>query len=77
MQKMFQLLGIYLVIGGISGTVDHLANQPILSLVLNAFNRYVIPHVSFLDGYEVISNLSLSVLGAIIVVAAGRIPASN
>ncbi|GIH77063.1 hypothetical protein [Planobispora longispora] len=76
MSKAVQFLGLYLVAAGISGTVDHLAVQPFLGPFLNAFNRFVIPNVDFLTGYEIFANLTLSVLGAILVIAAGRTRAS-
>ncbi|MFE7312948.1 hypothetical protein ACFU7T_07545 [Streptomyces sp. NPDC057555] len=72
MAKLVQLLGLFLVVAGISGTVDQLATQPFLSPVLNFVNRYVIPHIAPLQGYEIICNLSLSVLGSIMVIVANR-----
>ncbi|GGS56892.1 hypothetical protein GCM10010156_14410 [Planobispora rosea] len=76
MRKAVQFLGLYLVAAGISGTVDHLAVQPFLGVFLNAFNRFVIPNVGFLTGYEIFANLTLSVLGGVLVIAAGRIRTS-
>ncbi|MGE7388929.1 hypothetical protein ACQKM2_25980 [Streptomyces sp. NPDC004126] len=70
MPKFLQLAGVFLFIAGISGTVDQLAVQPFLSPVLNFVNLYVTPHISALQGYEVICNLSLSVLGVILVIVA-------
>ncbi|WP_079063765.1 hypothetical protein [Streptomyces sp. NRRL F-4489] len=73
MAKLVQLLGLFLVVAGLSGTIDQLASQPFLGPVLNVVNRYVIPHIPPLQGYEVICNLSLSVLGAIVVIVANRV----
>ncbi|MDT0456856.1 hypothetical protein RM550_14100 [Streptomyces sp. DSM 41527] len=72
MAKVVQFLGLFLVVAGISGTVDQLASQPFLSPVLNFVNHYVIPHMAPLQGYEVICNLSLSVVGSIMVIVANR-----
>lgn len=73
MIRVVQLLAAYLVLAGISGTIDHLAVQPILGPVLNFFNRYVIAHLDFLAGFEIYANLSVSVLGLVIGVAADRV----
>ncbi|MEU3723316.1 hypothetical protein [Streptomyces sp. NPDC031705] len=70
MPKFLQFAGAFLVVAGISGTIDQLAVQPFLSPVLNFVNLYVVPHISALHGYEVICNLSLSVLGVILVIVA-------
>ncbi|WP_078888864.1 hypothetical protein [Streptomyces sclerotialus] len=76
MTKIWQFLGVFLIAAGISGTIDQLATQPLLSPVLNFVNRYVIPHIEPLQGYEIICNLSLSVLGTIVVIVADRPSAS-
>lgn len=68
-----QLVGLFLVLQGVSGTIDHLAYQPFFGFVLNFFNRIVIPDVDALAGYELYANLSLVVLGAAVVVAAERV----
>lgn len=74
MRKLIQLFGVLLVLSGISGVIDHLAVQPIFGF-LNFFNRFVIPRVDILQGYEIYANLSLAVLGAVIVLAAEKIGA--
>ncbi|MGH8791504.1 MAG: hypothetical protein ACRDXX_02525 [Stackebrandtia sp.] len=76
MQKAVQFLGFYLTVAGLSGTVDHLAVQPIMGIFLNAFNRFVIPNVDFLTGYEVFANLTLSVLGLALLFAAEHVKPS-
>lgn len=43
--------------------------------VLNAFNRFVIPHVAFLTGYEILANLTLSAVGAVVLVVTERVKA--
>jgi hypothetical protein len=53
--------------------VDHLASQPILGLVLNVFNRFVIPRIDALAGYELFANLVVAVVGAVVMVAASRV----
>ncbi|GAA2906994.1 hypothetical protein GCM10010517_73370 [Streptosporangium fragile] len=70
MRKAIRLLGIFLVLQGVSGAIDHLAVQPFFGAVLNLFNRLVIPRVDFLAGYELFANLTLAVLGGVVVATA-------
>ncbi|WP_433357093.1 hypothetical protein ACQP25_22545 [Microtetraspora malaysiensis] len=70
MRHAIQLFGLYLVVAGISGTIDRLAAQPFLGAILNFFNRVVVPRVDLFTGYEVYANLGLALLGGVIVVAA-------
>ena len=72
MRSAGQLLGLFLVAAGISGAVDHVAMQPVFGLVLNAINRLVIERVAALDGYELVANLGVAVVGLLLLVAAGR-----
>ncbi|MCC5576164.1 hypothetical protein IMZ11_11005 [Microtetraspora sp. AC03309] len=72
MRHALQLAGLYLVVSGISGTIDHLAVQPVFGTFLNFFNRVVIPRIDFLAGYEIYANLSLAVFGGVLVIAADR-----
>jgi hypothetical protein len=72
MRNAIQLLGVVLLLQGVSGAIDHLAVQPFMGLFLNLFNRVVIPRVGFLTGYELLANLTVAVLGAALVVAAER-----
>ncbi|WP_232660342.1 hypothetical protein [Pseudonocardia sp. TRM90224] len=74
MRKPVQILAVFLFFAGISGTIDRLLYQPILGPVLNVFNRYVIPHIAVLHGYEVFANLLVAVMGVVLAVAAQRIP---
>lgn len=41
MRKPLQLLGVVMVLQGVSGAIDHLAVQPFFGLFLNIFNRVV------------------------------------
>lgn len=70
MRKPMQLLGIVMILQGISGAIDHLAVQPFFGPLLNLFNRVVIPRVDLLAGYELFANLILAVLGVVVVIAA-------
>jgi hypothetical protein len=70
MRKPIQLLGIVMILQGISGAIDHLAVQPFFGPLLNLFNRVVIPRVDLLAGYELFANLILAVLGVVVVIAA-------
>lgn len=69
-----ETIGFIIAVMGVSGTVDRLAYQPIMGPVLNAFNRYAIPRLDFLTGYEVFANLIFAAVGVIIMVAADRMP---
>lgn len=69
MRNLLRYAGVFLVAAGISGAVDHLAVQPFLGVVLNVFNRVVIPAVEVLRGYELYANLSIALLGAVLVAA--------
>lgn len=73
MRKALEFLGFYLILAGISGTIDHLAVQPIMGAFLNVFNRLVIPRLDFLAGYEVVANLAVAVLGVVVLIAASRL----
>lgn len=70
MRKLVQLVGVVLVLQGVSGAIDDLAVQPFLGIFLNLFNRVVLPRLGFLAGYELFANLILAVLGVVVVVAA-------
>ncbi|MFC4061162.1 hypothetical protein ACFOWE_22915 [Planomonospora corallina] len=69
MRKVIQLLGVVMVLSGVSGAIDHVAVQPFIG-VLNLFNRLVAERVELFEGYEVFTNLSLAVLGAVLIAAA-------
>ncbi|MBN6035689.1 hypothetical protein [Amycolatopsis sp. 195334CR] len=73
MRKPVETVGGLLVLMGISGTIDHLAYQPILGPFLNAFNRYVFPHIELLRGYEVFANLLVGVVGVVVIAGARRL----
>ncbi len=70
MRPFLQFLGLFLVAAGISGTIDHLAAQPFMGVALNVFNRFVIPNIDALRGYEIFANLSVAVLGGVLAAAA-------
>jgi hypothetical protein len=69
MRKAFEVIGFVLLLVGISGTIDHLAVQPIFGF-LNVLNRFVFPEL--LPGYELYANLTVAALGLAVMVAAGR-----
>ncbi|PRY34251.1 hypothetical protein [Umezawaea tangerina] len=70
MRKAVELVGLFLVAEGVSGTIDHLAVQPFFSFLLNFVNRVVIPRIDLLAGHELVANLAVAVLGAVLVLAA-------
>jgi hypothetical protein len=73
MRKAVQFVGLLLFLEGVSGAIDHVAYQPFFSLILNFFNRVIIPRVDFLTGYELYANLVLAAIGAAIVIIEGRL----
>ncbi|QFU89726.1 hypothetical protein [Amycolatopsis sp. YIM 10] len=72
MARAVQFAGVFLLVIGVSGAIDHLAGQPVLAPVLNVFNRYVIPHVGFLAGFETFANLTVAAFGMGMVILARR-----
>jgi hypothetical protein len=69
MRRVVEFVGFVLLLMGVSGTIDHLAYQPILGF-LNVLNRFVFPKT--VPGYELYANLTVAVLGLALLVAAGR-----
>lgn len=69
MRKFLQGLGALLTLMGISGAIDHLWTQPLMGIVLNAFNRLVVQNVAVLQENALLANLGLGVCGAVLVVA--------
>ncbi|GAA1302662.1 hypothetical protein Psi02_48010 [Planotetraspora silvatica] len=65
-----QFAGFVMILQGVSGAIDHLAVQPFFGIVLNLFNRVVVPRVSLLSEYPLFANLTLAFLGVIVVIAA-------
>jgi hypothetical protein len=72
MRNAIQLLGVVLVLQGLSGAIDHLAVQPFFGVFLNAFNHFVLPRIDALDGHELLANLALAAIGLLLAVAADR-----
>lgn len=68
-RKAVGFFGFVLLLVGVSGTIDHLALQPILGF-LNVLNRFVFPRI--VPGYELYANLTVAVLGLALLVAARR-----
>nr|CEL23655.1 hypothetical protein [Kibdelosporangium sp. MJ126-NF4]CTQ93191.1 hypothetical protein [Kibdelosporangium sp. MJ126-NF4] len=66
------MLGMFLLLVGISGTIDHLFHQPFFGFILNSVNRWVIPNIGFLAGYELYANLTVAAVGAALAIAAYR-----
>jgi hypothetical protein len=66
MRSVLQFAGVALMAVGVSGTVDRLlGHQPIFGF-LNVVNRFLIPGVDGLAGYELYANLSVAVLGVVV-----------
>jgi hypothetical protein len=73
MRKALELVGVLLVAEGVSGAVDHLWHQPFFGFLLNFVNRFVIPRIDFLAGYELVANLAVAVLGGIVLLVSTRL----
>ena len=71
MRSALQLAGAVLLAVGVSGTIDRLLGyQPIFGF-LNVVNRFLIPGVDGLAGYELYANLSVAVLGVVVFASSG------
>ena len=68
MRKTLQGVGALLTLMGISGAIDHLWTQPILGIVLNAFNRFVVEQVPGLQENAILANLGLAACGILLIV---------
>jgi hypothetical protein len=75
MRDVIQLLGFVMTLQGVSGAIDHLAVQPFMSLLLNFYNRFVIPRVDVLADNALAANLALAVLGVVLMAVVDRSPA--
>lgn len=69
MRKILQGLGVLVLLIGVSGAIDHLWYQPLFGIVLNSFNRLVVPNVALLQEYALFANLAVAVLGGALVLA--------
>jgi hypothetical protein len=73
MRSALQFAGVVLLAVGVSGTIDRLLGyQPIFGF-LNVVNRFLIPRVDALAGYELYANLSVAVAGIVVIFAASGI----
>jgi hypothetical protein len=71
MRSLLQFTGVVLLAVGVSGTIDRLlGHQPIFGF-LNVVNRVLIPEVDGLAGYELFANLSVAVLGVVVLASSG------
>ncbi len=71
MRTLLQFAGVVLLAVGVSGTIDRLlGHQPIFGF-LNVVNRFLIPRVDGLAGYELFANLSVAVLGVVVLASSG------
>lgn len=70
MRKVIQGVGALLVLMGVSGVIDHLWTQPVLGIVLNAFDRLVVANVPILQENAILANLGLAACGVVLVAIA-------
>ena len=69
MRSALQFAGVVLLAVGVSGTIDRLLGyQPIFGF-LNVVNRFLIPTVDGLRGYELYATLSVAVAGIVALLA--------
>ncbi|WP_239643851.1 hypothetical protein [Nocardiopsis kunsanensis] len=73
MIKAIQTVAFVVAVMGVSGAIDHLFVQPFLSQVLNFFNRFVIPGIPFLEGYELYANLFIAALAVTVLIVSDRL----
>jgi hypothetical protein len=73
MRKTLETAGFVLTLMGISGTIDHLAKQPLMGIFLNFFNRVVFPRVDVLAEHKLYANLLVAALGLAVLLAASRV----
>lgn len=69
MRKVVEAFGFVVLVVGVSGTIDHVAVQPIFGF-LNLLNRHVFPKL--VPGNELYANLAVALLGLVILLAAAR-----
>ncbi|WP_017578935.1 hypothetical protein [Nocardiopsis valliformis] len=77
MRQFLQGLGALLALMGVSGAIDHLWTQPILGIVLNAFNRLVVQNVAVLQESALLANLGLGACGIVLVIAVESLASSR
>jgi hypothetical protein len=71
MRSALQFAGVVLVAVGVSGTIDRLlGHQPIFGF-LNVVNRFLVPRIDAIAGYELYANLSVVVLGVVVFASSG------
>ncbi|MEV4097229.1 hypothetical protein [Streptosporangium saharense] len=69
MREIVRLLGLLLLLEGVSGAIDRVAVQPFMSVFLNFFNRVIVERLDVLTGHELFANLALAALGGLLLVA--------
>ncbi len=69
MRKSLQGLGVLLSLMGVSGVIDRIWAQPIMGVVLNAFDRHVVSAIPRLEENAILAGLGLAVCGIVLVVA--------
>ncbi len=70
-RKIIEGTGVLVFLIGVGGTIDHLWHQPFPGIVLNSFNRFVVPNTGLFQEHALFANPAVAVLGAALVLAAG------
>ncbi|WP_222195179.1 hypothetical protein [Modestobacter italicus] len=67
--RALHVSGFVLLLMGISGVIDHLWVQPVMSPVLNVLERQVFPRVDLLADHALLANAGVAVLGLVVLFA--------
>lgn len=71
MRGVITILGVLILLVGVSGFLDHLAAQPVLGTVLNALNREVFePHA---PASAALLNIGVATIGAAVIAGSRRL----
>jgi hypothetical protein len=70
MIKVVQFLGFIMILQGITGAIAIAIDKPDFGVFFNFFNRHIVSRVGFLNGYELIADLVIAVLGVAVILVA-------
>ncbi|MBT2443719.1 hypothetical protein J7E93_27205 [Streptomyces sp. ISL-36] len=69
MKKFLEILGVVVLIGGVSGVLRELTGW----FPFMGFTRFLTENVWFLDGKELFANIVIAVLGFVVLIVADRV----
>lgn len=72
MRKFLGFVGVIAILEGVTGVLNQMiAGDPSIPLRLfDHFNRLVVERVAFLDGFEILANAALAVVGIVLAIGA-------